>query len=1664
MDHYRLTSHVPKGTGSPLSFCLLLLVLLITGCGGGGGGGDDADSAQSVQISGAILIPGGTVSTANPIGLKGAANKPVSLYRIDDTGTIIGDVLDTTTSDLDGNYVLLLPANIEYSSDIIVEAEIGPTANDTARAIVLDATTDVTPITEYIAQKLIDDPTLDMSALPLEEVARLIAFVESLPLPPQPDLSNMLTTIATFSNIVVDAQIDDINDPGNQQVRLSGLLSTPGDPGAPRPAPGTAARPIPASNEIVELYRIDINGDNILPAITTIPAIVTTNSEGVFTMELPPGTDVSGDLRLQAIVNTVTIWALVTDEIININAESHYVATKLLAVPFVAPASLDVSEVLGIVQFVSTSNCPEAIDLPSQIANFEACVGTEVDQQIDNAVNDPPTGSTLIIAAIEDITRPIDISGNVSDADGSVDLGTTALVTGPANGILVDNNDGSFSYTGNLDFFGADGFTYTVADNDGLTSAIIGVTINVAADNDAPTGTTQVIGAIEDILLAIDISADVSDVDGTVNLASTTVSDGPASGLLVNNNDGSFTYTGNSDFFGADGFTYTVADNDGLASAPISVTVNVSNVNDAPRGATLVTAAVEDIPTVIDIRGNVADVDGSVDFSTTAISEFPVNGGQLLNNNDGSFTYTGNLDYVGPDAFLFIVDDNDGLTSLPIAVNIDVLADNDAPTGIALVVPAVEETPTPIDISGNVNDVDGTVILSTTSVTGGPTNGNLINNNNGTFSYTGNLDFVGADAFTYTVADDGGQVSANIDVTINVSNLNDAPRGTTLVVAASEETLVAFDVISNVVDIDAGGSVNFSTTTVTAGPTDGNLVNNNDGSFTYTGNLDFVGSDSFTYTVADNLGLVSNGIPVILNVGIVNDPPTGTTLIVAADEETATPIDISGNVSDVDGTVVLTSTAVTGGPANGNLVNNGNGTFSYTGNLDFVGSDAFTYTVTDDGGLTSADIGVTINVSDINDAPTGTLFIAEAIEEAPTLIEISANVSDVDGTVILSTTTVTTAPTSGILVNNGDGSFTYTGNLDFVGTDGFTYTVEDNDGQPSLNIAVTINVNDLNDAPTGTTLVVAAIEETATPIDIIGNVSDVDGTVNLSSTTATGGPANGNLVNNNDGTFTYTGNLDFVGSDGFTYTVEDNDGQVSANIGVTVNVGNANDAPTGTTLVVAAVEEVLRAIDISGNVSDVDGTVNLASTTITNAPANGGLANNGDGSFTYTGNLDFFGSDGFTYTVADNDGLPSNDIAVTINVSNDNDAPRGTTLVVAAVEEIATPIDVTGNVIDVDGTVVFSSIAVTGGPANGNLVNNNDGSFSYTGNLDFAGADGFTYTVADNDSQTSANIGVTINVGNVNDAPTGTTLVVAADEETATPINITGNVTDGDGTVVFSSTTVTGGPANGDLVNNGDGTFTYTGNIDYFGADAFTYTVRDNNNAVSDNISVAINVNDTNDTSPVVDPAGPFAIPENSNNGTSVTTVTASDADTVGTITAYSITAGNIGTAFAIDNSGTLTVLTSAALDRETTSSFTLTINATDSANNVSIGEDFVINLTDLNDTSPVIAPDQTLGIGSSAGNGAVVGQVVATDADTTGAVTGFSITGGNTGNAFAIAANGEITVNDNSTLAANSPYSLTLTATDGTNTSAAEAVGILVSINGGIWNSGTWNDGSTWQ
>jgi VCBS repeat-containing protein len=147
-----------------------------------------------------------------------------------------------------------------------------------------------------------------------------------------------------------------------------------------------------------------------------------------------------------------------------------------------------------------------------------------------------------------------------------------------------------------------------------------------------------------------------------------------------------------------------------------------------------------------------------------------------------------------------------------------------------------------------------------------------------------------------------------------------------------------------------------------------------------------------------------------------------------------------------------------------------------------------------------------------------------------------------------------------------------------------------------------------------------------------------------------GGPANGTLTLNADGSFSYTPDADFNGTDSFTYHA--NDGTVNSNVAtVSITVNPVNDAPVaandayttdeGTILTVAAP-------GVLGNDSDVDGDPLTA--VLNTSPSNGSLTLNSNGSFSYTPAPGFFGTDSFTYRA--NDGQADSNLAtVTITVA-----------------------------------------------------------------------------------------------------------------------------------------------------------------------------------------------------------------------------------------------------------------------------------------------------------------------------------------------------------------------------------------------------------------------------
>ncbi|MDY6989262.1 MAG: cadherin-like domain-containing protein [Thermodesulfobacteriota bacterium] len=279
---------------------------------------------------------------------------------------------------------------------------------------------------------------------------------------------------------------------------------------------------------------------------------------------------------------------------------------------------------------------------------------------------------------------------------------------------------------------------------------------------------------------------------------------------------------------------------------------------------------------------------------------------------------------------------------------------------------------------------------------------------------------------------------------------------------------------------------------------------------------------------------------------------------------------------------------------------------------------------------------------------------ATTSEDTSVDVNVTANDTDADGTIDGATVSIVTDASNGTTYNNGDGTVTYTPDPGFTGSDAFTYTVQDNEGAVSNEATVTVQVTpeSQNQVPIANDDGAATSEDTPVDVNVIANDTDADGTIDGTSVSIVTDAQDGTTFDNGDGTVTYTPAPGFTGTDTFTYTVNDNDGAVSNEATVTVEVtpGSQNQAPIANDDGATTSEDTPVDINVIDNDTDADGTIDGTGLSIVTDAQDGTTFDNGDGTVTYTPDPGFTGSDAFTYKVEDNEGAVSNEATVTVHV------------------------------------------------------------------------------------------------------------------------------------------------------------------------------------------------------------------------------------------------------------------------------------------------------------------------------------------------------------------------------------------------------------------------------
>jgi VCBS repeat-containing protein len=830
----------------------------------------------------------------------------------------------------------------------------------------------------------------------------------------------------------------------------------------------------------------------------------------------------------------------------------------------------------------------------------------------------------------------------------------------------------------------------------------------------------------------------------------------------------------------------------------------------------------------------------------TAVKDTDPAHGSVVMNANGSFNYTPALNFNGQDSFTYHAVDETG-SSTPATVTITVIPQPDPPVGQDDTYSVAEDAVLNVNVANGVlaNDSDPDGDALTAAVRDTTSNGTLVLNANGSFTYTPDRNFNGDDFFTYRISD-GVNVSGDRTATITVTPVNDPPT----IVADSYVTLVNKPL--NVTLTSSAGQPTTTQILIPAGstiplgdPTESDLplwryLDNGSNQGTAWRAPGFDDSTWSTGRAELGYGDSADGRPERTVVGYGSDAGAkyATTYF-------RTVFNIAGKSSlasmglrlmrDDAAAIYLNGTEIyRDSSANGFPNLPANPAFDAYSDATISGADEALLVdlsqYLSSTALTSVVEGANTLAVEVHQGAGSSTDISMDLELSAQRVPyagVLANDTDPDSPTLTAQLLIGTA--HGTLVLNPNGTFLYTPITNYVGQDSFVYRVSDGTVS-SAGVTVNLTVSSAgNVPPVAVDDSFQANEDATLTINAPGVLSnDTDLENGALTAQKLSDPAHGTLTFNSNGSFTYTPVANYNGPDSFTYRTRDPLLASSPPATVSLTVNPVNDPPVGLPETYGTnpgqMLSVTAAQGVLANDTDIDG--QPLSAVLVAAPSSGTLNLFANGAFDYTPPAGFSGVRTFTYRASDG-GLTSAVVTVTINVTG---APVANADSYTAAEDTLLTVNAAGGVLhnDTDPEGDTLTVQVVSPPVHGALTLSADGSFSYSPNNDYSGLDSFTYVAFDG-ARLSAPATVTLTISPVNDAP------VAANDSYRTPPDQTLVVDAANGLLKNDkdaensplAITLISNPVHGALTLNADGSFTYVPESGFTGTDSFLYRVGD---------------------------------------------------------------------------------------------------------------------------------------------------------------------------------------------------------------------------------------------
>ncbi len=1097
-----------------------------------------------------------------------------------------------------------------------------------------------------------------------------------------------------------------------------------------------------------------------------------------------------------------------------------------------------------------------------------------------NGIADTPNLHVTNAVGIEDNVIPLTITAGLADTDGSesIKIIISDVPVGTSLSAGANQGNGSWELTStdlvNLNFTAASDFSgqinltvSAIASESGTSTRVdLPLTVLVSGVADLPSLSVQAATGAEGSAIALNISASLTDTDGSENL-SIIIGNMPVGAVLsagVNNHDGTWTLTGNQ-LAGLEitppAFTSGVlnlsvmaqsSENGTTAQTSIAVLpVNISGVADLPSLQVMAAIGIEDQTIPLSINAGLADADDSETLSVT-IRGIPSGAALSAGTNNGNgvwvltpaqltgLTLTPPANFSGSFNLEISAISTEGATTAHVDVILPVTVSGlaDVPNLLVHAVSGNEDMPILLNISASLADLDGSESL-TVMIGGVPLGASLSAGTNlggGIWSLTqaqiSNLSLTPAThwsgdiglTITAISSENGTDASAITTINVHVAGAATTPLLSVFPVVGVEDVPVALGINAALVDADGSETLSIVLSGVPAGASLSTGMNNGNGTWTLTSaqltGLTFTpplhASGNFVLTVeaisSENgtTALSSAALPIMVG-GTATTPALSVSAATTL-EDNAVPLAINATLLDMDGSETL-SVTISGLPAGSALSAGSNAGGVWT--------------------LTPSQLtGLTL-IPPANWSGSFNLSVSATSHEGATTASASLNLP-------VTVSGVADAPWLNV--------HAVSGNEDMPISLGITAGLADADGSETLSVIV-------SDVPSGASL--------------SAGTDNGNGTWTLSLPQLTGlsvtPPANFSGL--------FTLGITAISSEGIT--------NASTFGSIPVSVNGIATPPLLNVSAASGLEDIPIALSIDASLLDTDGSESL-SITIGNVPLGGVLSagvNNDDGTWTLTllqltglTYLPPLNSSGLTTlsvtaTSSENGTSAATIASLPINITGVADAPNLSIHPVSGQEDTPLMLGISASLIDTNSETL--SITISGVPAGAVMsagINNGNGTWTITpaqlSNLSLVPPSNysgfFTLNVTANSvegASSASTVGIIpVTITGIADKPTLNVSPATGLENSSISLNISSVLADTDGSEILS-VTISGVPTGASLsagLNTGNGVWvltpaqlsnlTMTPPLNYNGAFALSVIALSTEGATNNSITASLPV------------------------------------------------------------------------------------------------------------------------------------------------------------------------------------------------------------------------------